>query len=87
MASPPSKTTNTSTITKPDPKSLPESTTAIGKKTSNEEPTASIQTPVLTDVVQKCVDTVAEVIATSQIARLFFIMPLCNYSGEKILNG
>ena len=39
---------------------LPKSTTAIGMTTSNANPTVSTTTPVITDVVQKCVDTAAE---------------------------
>ena len=38
----------------------PKSTTAIGMTTSNANPTVSTTTPVLTDVVQKCVDTATE---------------------------
>ena len=38
----------------------PRSTTSIGMTTSNANPTVSTTTPVLTDVVQKCVDTAAE---------------------------
>ena len=73
MASPPSKTTNTSITVKSDPKPPPGSTISTGMKTSNAEPTASTQTPVLTDAVQRCVDTAAEVIATHQNARLYFM--------------
>ena len=36
------------------------STTTIGMTTSNANPTVSTTTPVITDVVQKCVDTTAE---------------------------
>ena len=39
---------------------LPKSTTSIGMTTSNANPNVSTTTPVLTDVVQKCVDTAAE---------------------------
>ena len=38
----------------------PRSTTSIGMTTSNANPTVSTTTPVLTDVVQKCVDPAAE---------------------------
>ena len=44
---------------------LPKSTTAIGITTSNANPTVSTTTPVITDVVQKCVVTAAE--ATTSI--------------------
>ena len=50
----------------------PRSTTAIGKTTSNANPTVSTPAPVLTDAVQKCVDTAAEAIATHGEARLIF---------------
>ena len=39
---------------------LPKSTTAIGMTTANANPTVSTTTPVITDVVHKCVDTTAE---------------------------
>ena len=54
----------------------PKSTTAIGKTTSNANPTVSTPAPVLTDAVQKCVDTAAEVIATHREARLIFMQGL-----------
>ena len=54
----------------------PRHTTAIGKTTSNSNPTLSTPAPVLTDAVQKCVDTAAEVIATHREARLIFMQGL-----------
>ena len=51
-------------------------TTAIGKTTSNANPTVSTPAPVLTDAVQRCVDTAAEVIATHREARLIFMQGL-----------
>ena len=54
----------------------PRCTTAIGKTTSNANPTVSTPAPVLTDAVQKCVDTAAEVIATHREARLIFMQGL-----------
>ena len=54
----------------------PKSTTAIDKTTSNANPTVSTPAPVLTDAVQKCVDTAAEVIATHREARLIFMQGL-----------
>ena len=42
----------------------PRSTTSIGMTTSNANPTVSTTAPVLTDAVQRCVDTAAEAIAT-----------------------
>ena len=54
----------------------PGSTTSIGMKTSNANPTVSTTVPVLTDVVQRCVDTAAEVIATHREARLIFMQGL-----------
>ena len=52
-----STSTPTSTLEQMLP---PKSTTAIGMTTSNANPTVSTTTPVLTDIVQKCVDTAAE---------------------------
>ena len=54
----------------------PRSTTEIGKKTSNTNPTVSTPAPVLTDAVQRCVDTAAEMIATHREARLIFMQGL-----------
>ena len=50
----------------------PRSTTSTGRTTSNATPTVSTQAPVLTDAVQKCVDTAAEAIATQREAKLVF---------------
>ena len=54
----------------------PRHTTEIGKTTSNANPTVSTPAPVLTDAVQKCVDTAAEAIATHREARLIFMQGL-----------
>ena len=54
----------------------PRHTTAIGKTTSNAYPTVSTPAPVLTDAVQKCVDTAAEAMATHREARLIFMQGL-----------
>ena len=51
-------------------------TTAIGKTTSNANPTVSTPAPVLTDAVQRCVDMAAETIATHREARLIFMQGL-----------
>ena len=64
MASQQSSITSTSTPKKPGPMPPPRSTTSTGRTTSNATPTISTQAPVLTDAVQKCVDTAAEAIAT-----------------------
>ena len=61
MASQQSNITSTSTPTStPEQMLPPKSTTAIGMTPSNANPTVSTTTPVLTDVVQKCVDTATE---------------------------
>ena len=61
MASQQSNITSTSTPTStPESMTPPRSTTSIGMTTLNANPTVSTTTPVLTDVVQKCVDTAAE---------------------------
>ena len=73
MATTPSKTTNISTVAKSDPKPPPRSTTATGKIPSSTEAIVSTQTPVLTDAVQKCVDTAVEATATNQNVRLYFM--------------
>ena len=66
MASQQSNITSTSKPTStPEQMLPPKSTTAIGMTTSNANPTVSTTTPVITDVVQKCVDTAAE--ATTSI--------------------
>ena len=54
----------------------PRRTTAIGKTTSNANPTVSTPALVLTDAVQRCVDTAAEAIATHREARLIFMQGL-----------
>ena len=54
----------------------PGSTTSTGRRTSNATPTVSTPAPVLTDVVQKCVDTAAEAIATHREAKLVFMQGL-----------
>ena len=51
----------------------PRSTTSTGKRTSNATPAVSTPAPVLTDAVQKCVDTAAEAIATHREAKLVFM--------------
>ena len=77
MASQQSNITSTSTPTStPEPITPPRSTTAIGKTTSNANPTASTPAPVLTDAVQRCVDTAADAIATHSEARLIFMQGL-----------
>ena len=77
MASQQSNITSTSTPTStPEPMTPPRSTTSIGKTTSNANPTVSTTAPVLTDAVQRCVDTAAEVIATHREARLIFMQGL-----------
>ena len=77
MASQQSNITSTSTPTS-TPEQMPplRHTTAIGKTTSNANPTVSTPAPVLTDAVQRCVDTAAEVIATHREARLIFMQGL-----------
>ena len=77
MASQQSNITSTSTPTSP-PEQMPppRRTTAIGKTTTNANPTVSTPAPVLTDAVQRCVDTAAEVIATHRKARLIFMQGL-----------
>ena len=77
MASQQSNITSTSTPTStPESMTPPRHTTAIGKTTSNANPTVSTLAPVLTDAVQKCVDTAAKVIATHREARLIFMQGL-----------
>ena len=77
MASQQSNITSTSTPTStPEPMTQPRCTTAIGKTTSNANPTVSTPAPVLTDAVQKCVDTAAKTIATHREARLIFMQGL-----------
>ena len=76
-ASQQSNITSTSTpTTTPEPMTPPRHTTEIGKTTSNANPTVSTPAPVLTDAIQKCVDTAAEAIATHRGARLIFMQGL-----------
>ena len=44
--------------------------------TSNANPTVSTTTPVLSDAVQRCVDTATEAIATNREARINFLQSL-----------
>ena len=77
MASQQSNITSTSTpTTTPEPMPPPRCTTAIGKTTSDANPTVSTPALVLTDAVQRCVDTAAEAIATHREARLIFMQGL-----------
>ena len=76
MTSQQSSITSTSTPKSPGPMPPPGSTTSIGKTTSNANPTVSTPAPVLTDAVQKCVDTAAEAIATCREAKLVFMQGL-----------
>ena len=77
MASQQSNITSTSTPTStPEPMTPPRCSTVSGKTTSNANPTVSTPAPVLTDAVQRCVDTAAEVIATHREARLIFMQGL-----------
>ena len=73
MASQQSSITSTSTPKNPGPMPPPRCTTSAGKKTSNANPTVSTPAPVLTDAVQKCVDTAAKAIATHREAKLVFM--------------
>ena len=54
----------------------PRSTTSTGRRTTNATPTVSTPAPVLTDAVQKCVDTAAEAIASHREAKLVFMQGL-----------
>ena len=77
MASQQSNITSISTPTSnPETMTPLRSTTSIGMTTSNANPTVSTLAPVLTDAVQKCVDTAAEAIATHREARLIFMQGL-----------
>ena len=76
MASQQSSITSMSTPKNPGPMPPPRSTTSTGRTTSNATPTVSTQAPVLTDAVQKCVDTAAEAIATHREAKLVFMQGL-----------
>ena len=73
MASEQSSITSTSTPKSLGPRPTPRSTTSTGRKTSNVNPTVSTPAPVLTDAVQKCVDTAAETTATHREAKLVFM--------------
>ena len=73
MASQQSGITSMSTPKNPGPMPPPRSTTSTGRRTSNVNPTVSTPAPVLTDAVQKCVDTAAEAIATQREAKLVFM--------------
>ena len=55
---------------------LPGSTTSTDRRTSNVNSTVSTPAPVLTDAVQKCVDTAGEAIATHREAKLVFMQGL-----------
>ena len=65
-----------STPKNPEPMPPPRHTTSTGKRTSDANPTVSTLAPVLTDAVQKCVETAAEVIATHREAKLVFMQGL-----------
>ena len=77
MASQQSNITSTSTPTSTlEQMPPPRCSTVIGKTTSNANPTVSTPAPVLTDAIQRCVDTAAELIATHREARLIFMQGL-----------
>ena len=76
MASQQSSITSMSTPKNSEPMPPPRSTTSTGRRTSNANPTVSTPAPVLTDAVQKCVDTAAEAIATHREAKLVFMQGL-----------
>ena len=65
-----------STPKNPEPIPPPRHTTSTGKRTSNANLTVSTPAPVLTDAVQRCVDTAAEAIATHREAKLVFVQGL-----------
>ena len=73
MASQQSSITSTSTPKSTGPMPPPGSTTSTGRRISNANPTVPTPAPVLTDAVQKCVDTAAEAIATHREAKLVFM--------------
>ena len=73
MASQQSSITSTSTPKNQRPMPPPRSTTSTGRRTSNATPTVSTPAPVLTDAVQKCVDTATDAIATHREAKLVFM--------------
>ena len=76
MASQQSSITSISPPTNLEPIPPPRCTTSTGKRTSNANPTVSTPAPVLTDAVQKCVDTAAEAIVTHREAKLVFMQGL-----------
>ena len=76
MVSQQSSITSTSTPKNQGPMPPPRSTISTGRRTLNANPTVSTPAPVLTDAVQKCVDTAAEAISTQQEAKLFFMQGL-----------
>ena len=77
MASQQSNITSTSTvISTQEPLTPPTSTTSTGMTTSNAIPTVTTTTPVLSDAVQRCVNTAAEAIATNREARINFLQSL-----------
>ena len=76
MASQQLSITTTSTPKIVGPMPPPRSTTSTGRRTSNATPTVSTPAPVLTDAVQKCVDTAAEAINTHREATLVFMQGL-----------
>ena len=76
MASQQSGITSASTPKDPELMPPPRCTTSTGKKTSDANPTVSTPAPVLTDAVQKCVDTAAEAIATHREAKIIFMQGL-----------
>ena len=76
MASQQSGITSMSTPKDPELMPPPRHTTSTDKKTSNANPTVSTPAPVLTDAVQKCVDTAAEAITTHREAKIIFMQGL-----------
>ena len=77
MASQQSNITSTSTPTStPEQMPPPRCSTTIGKTTSDANSTVSTPAPILTDTIQRCVDTAAEAIATHREARLIFMQGL-----------
>ena len=72
MTSKPSKTTPTSTTTKPDPISQPHNTVPC-KKNSDATPTLSTPKPAPTSVVQQYVTDAAEMISSSPTSRRMFL--------------
>ena len=76
MASQQSSITSTFTPKNPGPMPPPRNTTSTVRRTLNATPTVSTPAPVLTDAVQKCVDTAAEAIATHREAKLVFMQGL-----------